>query len=81
MQAEPSVSPGRQKVQGGESTDEDAGEDEDPYFQLRQPALRLTREWQKLLRRAATAYGLEDHHTARHLAAEARGVRERAMAV
>lgn len=66
---------------GGTSTDEDPCEDEDPYWQLRRPALRLTREWQRLLRRAATAYSLEDHHSARTLAAEAHGVRERAMAV
>ena len=65
----------------GDSTDEDLGEDEDPYWQLRRPALRLTREWQRLLRRAATAYSLDDHHSARNLAAEARGVRQRAMAV
>ncbi|KAK9856114.1 hypothetical protein WJX84_006851 [Apatococcus fuscideae] len=64
----------------GDSTDEDLGEDEDPYWQLRRPALRLTREWQRLLRRAATAYSLDDHHSARNLAAEARGVRQRAMA-
>ncbi|KAK9838443.1 hypothetical protein WJX84_001447 [Apatococcus fuscideae] len=65
---------------GGTSTDEDPCEEDDPYWQLRRPALRLTREWQRLLRRAAASYSLDDHHSARALAAEARGVRERAMA-
>ena len=40
-----------QEDPGGFSTDEDPCDEEDPYWQLRRPALRLTREWQRLLRR------------------------------